>query len=246
MPGFGTRFPGVKLIHNHGAQAETTGETSRLLFRVFRVFRGRDLIVPMKKVAGLILAAGKSERMGRPKALLPFLGSCFLTHVLTEAAHSNLTDVKVVLGHHAEGILQALPEIRPRTLVNPDYHNGQLSSLQCGLRHFTSAGLDGVMVFLIDHPMIHRGLVNQLIESFSQNDSSIVIPSFEHRRGHPMILGAELFTELMAAPLDQGAVSVVRKHSHEILHLEVNEPGVLVDIDTPEAYDEHVVRLGKA
>jgi molybdenum cofactor cytidylyltransferase len=202
--------------------------------------------MPMKKVAGLILAAGKSERMGRPKALLPFLGSCFLTHVLTEAAHSNLTDVKVVLGHHAEGILQALPEIKLRTLVNPDYHNGQLSSLQCGLRHFTSAGLDGVMVFLIDHPMIHRGLVNQLIESFSQNDSSIVIPSFEHRRGHPMILGVKLFTELLAAPLDQGAVSVVRKHSYEILHLEVNEPGVLVDIDTPEAYDEHVVRLGKA
>ena len=65
----------------------------------------------MKKVAGLILAAGKSERMGRPKALLPFRGSCFLTHVLTEAAHSELTEVKVVLGHHAESVLQSLPEI---------------------------------------------------------------------------------------------------------------------------------------
>jgi molybdenum cofactor cytidylyltransferase len=113
------------------------------------------------------------------------------------------------------------------------------------LRHFGLAGLDGVMVFLIDHPMIYRGLVNQLIETFSQNDSSIVIPSFEHRRGHPMIFGVELFNELLAAPLDHGAVSVVRKHPNEILHLEVDEPGVLVDIDTPEAYEEHVVRLGK-
>jgi molybdenum cofactor cytidylyltransferase len=183
--------------------------------------------------------------MGRSKALLPFRGSCFLTHVLTEASRSNLTDVKVVLGHHAEAILQALPEIKPKAVVNPDYESGQLSSLQCGLKHLSSAGLDGVMVFLIDHPLIHRGLVNQLIETFSRNDVLIVIPSFEHRRGHPMIFGTELFSELLEAPLDQGAVSVVRKHPREILHLEVDEPGVLVDIDTPEAYEKHVVQVGQ-
>ena len=198
-----------------------------------------------KKIAGLILAAGKSVRMGRSKALLPFQGSCFLTHVLTEALCSNLNDVKVVLGHQAETILQTLPEIKPKALVNPDYEHGQLSSLQCGLKHLSSAGLDGVMVFLIDHPMIHRDLVNQLIKAFRRNDAKIVIPSFEHRRGHPMIFGAELFSELLAAPFDQGAVSVVRKHQHEILHLEVDEPGVLVDIDTPEAYEKHVVQLGQ-
>lgn len=198
-----------------------------------------------KRVVGLILAAGKSERMGRPKPLLPFRGSCFLTHVLTEASRSDLTDVKVVLGHHAESILQSLPEIKPKVLVNPDYEYGQLSSLQCGLKHLISAELDGVMVFLIDHPIIHRGLVNQLVEAFSRNDAKIVIPSFEHRRGHPMIFGAELFSELLATPLDQGAVGVVRKHHHEILHLEVDEPGVLVDIDTPEAYEKHVVQLGQ-
>lgn len=199
----------------------------------------------MKKVAGLILAAGKSERMGRPKPLLPFRGSCFLTHVLSEASRSNLNDVKIVLGHQAETLLQTLPEIEPRALINPDYEHGQLSSLQCGLKHLSSSRIDGVMVFLIDHPIIHRGLVNQLIEAFGRNDATIVIPSFEHRRGHPMIFAAQLFSELLAAPLDQGAVSVVRKHSHEILHLEVDEPGVLVDIDTPEAYEKHVVQLGQ-
>lgn len=199
----------------------------------------------MKKVAGLILAAGKSERMGRPKALLPFRGRCFLSHLLTEASSSNLIVVKVVLGHNAETILQALPEIKPKAVVNPDYEDGQLSSLQCGLNEVSSAGLHGVMVFLIDHPLIHRGLVNQLIEAFSRNNAKIVIPSFEHRRGHPMIFGADLFNELLAAPLDQGAVSVVRKHPDEILHLEVHDPGVLVDIDTPEAYEKHVVQSGQ-
>lgn len=198
-----------------------------------------------KKVGGLILAAGKSERMGRPKALLPFMGQCFLTHILTEASQSNLAEIKVVLGFQAEAILQAVPEIRPQTLINPDYESGQLSSLQCGLKHLRLAGLDGVMVFLIDHPNIHRGLVNQLIETFTKNDSPIVIPSFEHRRGHPMIFGGELFNELLVAPLDQGAVSVVRKREQDILHLDVDEPGVLIDIDTPEAYEEHVVKLGK-
>lgn len=198
-----------------------------------------------KKIAGLILAAGKSERMGRPKPLLPFRGSCFLTHVFTEASRSNLNDVWVVLGHQAEKLLQTLPEIEPKALVNPDYEHGQLTSLQCGLKQLSSAGLDGVMVFLIDHPIVHRGLVNQLVEAFRRNDAKIVIPSFQHRRGHPMIFGAELFRELLEAPLDQGAVSVVRKHPHEILHLEVDEPGVLVDIDTPEAYERHVVQFGQ-
>ncbi|MCI0419982.1 MAG: nucleotidyltransferase family protein [Acidobacteria bacterium] len=200
----------------------------------------------MKTVAGLILAAGKSERMGRPKALLPIFGECFLAHVFSEAVHSNLADVKVVLGHHAERILQALPEMKDRSFINPNYEAGQLSSLQCGLRQLGTVGIDGVMVLLIDHPLIHRDLINQLVEAFSRNDAPIVIPSFGHRGGHPMIFAAELFGELLAAPLDKGAVSVVRKHQHEILHLEVNEPGVLIDIDTPDAYDEQIVSLGKA
>ena len=199
----------------------------------------------MKKVAGLILAAGKSERMGRPKALLPFQKSCFLAHIVKEATHSELTCVKVVLGHESDAILKALPEIESNTILNRDYELGQLSSLQCGLKHLSSAQPEGVMVFLIDHPMIHRTLVNQLIDAFSRSTSPIVLPSFQHRRGHPMIFGVDLFNELLAAPLDQGAITVVRKHAHEILHLNVDEPGVLVDIDTPEAYEEHVVRLGK-
>jgi molybdenum cofactor cytidylyltransferase len=199
----------------------------------------------MKKVAGLILGAGKSERMGRPKALLPFQQTCFLTHILKEATHSELTCVRVVLGHQSDAILRALPEIEPNTILNRDYELGQLSSLQCGLRHLISAQPEGVMVFLIDHPMIHRTLVNQLIDAFSRSAAPIVLPSFQHRRGHPMIFGADLFNELLDAPLDQGAITVVRKHAHEILHLNVDEPGVLVDIDTPEAYEEHVVRLGK-
>ena len=200
----------------------------------------------IKAVAGLILSAGKSERMGRPKALLRFRGSCFLTHILKEAASSRLTDVKVVLGHDAQAILQELPEIEPRTIFNRQYGRGQLSSLQCGLEHFRSHSLDGVMVFLIDHPMIHHRLINRLLDAFSENDSPIVIPSFSRRRGHPMIFGADVFGELLSEPLEEGAVSVVRKHEHQILHLEVDDPGVLVDIDTPEAYEKHVVKPGKA
>src|SRR5262249_9017428 len=98
----------------------------------------------MKKVAGLILAAGKSERMGRPKALLPFMGSCFLTHLLTEAAHSDLADLRIVLGHDPEAILNALPEIKPNALINPRYEDGQLSSLQWGLKSVGWVALDGV------------------------------------------------------------------------------------------------------
>jgi molybdenum cofactor cytidylyltransferase len=199
----------------------------------------------MKTVAGLILAAGKSERMGRPKALLKVFGRSFLEHIVHEAENSALNSVTIVLGHQSHMVLDALPQFRVSSVINSEYELGQLSSLQCGLGSLAGRDIDGAMVFLIDHPFVHSLLINQLIEAFDSRPVSIVVPSFRHRRGHPMIFGFELFDELLRAPIDQGAFSVVRKHEDSILHLEVNEPGVLIDIDTPEAYNEFVVSAGK-
>jgi molybdenum cofactor cytidylyltransferase len=102
------------------------------------------------------------------------------------------------------------------------------------------------MVFLIDHPLVSTALIDELLTAFAQSSSLIAIPSFQDRRGHPMIFAKQLFAELLHAPLEQGAVAVVRKHHAEILHLTVNEPEVLIDIDTPEAYEEHIVGQGRA
>lgn len=199
----------------------------------------------MKSVAALILAAGKSARMGQPKSLLRVERKTFLERIVEEAEGAQLSGITIVLGHKANEILEALPQFRHRAVVNTGYELGQLSSLQLGLRTLSPASPDGVMVFLVDHPFVHRQLLNDLIEAFSTHEAPIVVPSFQNRRGHPMIFAASLFDELLRAPLDRGALSVVRKHQDRILHLVVNDPGVLIDIDTPEAYNEFVVLAGK-
>jgi molybdenum cofactor cytidylyltransferase len=199
----------------------------------------------MKSVAGLILAAGKSERMGSSKPLLKIYGKTFLEHIVEEARHSRLSLIRIVLGHHASGVLDTLPQFTNQAIINPEYEQGQLSSLQCGLRSLAGAPIEGLMVFLIDHPFVSSELLNQLITAFSEQRKTIVVPSFANRRGHPMIFASDLFPELLQAPLEEGAVSVVRRHQDQILHLNVGDPGVLIDIDTPEAYNEFVVRAGK-
>jgi molybdenum cofactor cytidylyltransferase len=198
----------------------------------------------MKSVAALILAAGKSERMGSPKPLLRIHGRTFLEKIAEEAQSSQLHPIRTVLGHRSSEILEVLPQFQESAVINPKYELGQLSSLQCGLRSLAETSLDGVMVFLIDHPFVHRDLANQLLRAFSAKTAPVVVPSFQNRRGHPMIFASSVFEELLRAPLDQGAVAVVKRHHAQILHLEVNDPGVLIDIDTPEDYNEFVVKAG--
>ena len=87
-----------------------------------------------KRVSGIILAAGRSQRMGRPKALLPIFGATFLEHIVRQIRASRLVDLKIVLGHQPEVILDRLPDLKPATVINSSYREGQLSSLQTGIR----------------------------------------------------------------------------------------------------------------
>ena len=189
-----------------------------------------------KRVAGIILAAGRSQRMGRPKALLPIFGATFLEHIVRQIRASRLADLKVVLGHQPETILDRLPDLKPATVVNSRYREGQLSSLQTGIRALDPETCDGLMLFLVDHPLVHPTLIDALLDCFSQGGHPIVIPSFRRRRGHPVLFARELFPELLAASPDEGAVAVVRQHRREIRHLEWQSDEILVDVDTPEAY----------
>jgi molybdenum cofactor cytidylyltransferase len=198
----------------------------------------------MVSIAGLLLAAGKSERMGRPKLMLDFRGKTFLEHIFEQASQSALTEVKVVIGHHAEWVQSRFPHLEGKWIVNPDYQRGQLSSLQCGLSSLNRNSIDGIMLFLIDHPFVNRMLINQLIESFEERRSLIIVPSYNRRRGHPVIFSRLLFDELSNASLDYRASDVIRSHENEIFYVEVGNPGVLVDIDTPEDYSRYVFPAG--
>ncbi len=197
----------------------------------------------IKNIAGLILAAGKSERMGKLKPLLPLDGETFISRIIRNIQSSGLSNWLVVLGHRHEEILSQSELPADHTIINPEYELGQLSSLKCGLRKLNGQKLDGVMVFLIDHPLISTPLINNLARHFSEAKSPIVIPTFLGKRGHPVIFGRGLFAELFSAPLDLGAKAVLRRHQSDILQVPVEDEGVLVDVDTQSDYEKLLRRF---
>lgn len=191
-----------------------------------------------QNVAGIVLAAGESSRMGRDKALLPLGNKTFLLHLI-ETFEGVVSPLLVVLGHHRQYIQEQIGDI-PGVLFlsNPDYPQGQLSSLQVALRHLKGESISGAVVCLVDHPLLSLKVIDSLLERFRESSAPIVIPTFQGRRGHPVVFNSSLFEELLNAPVDQGARVVVRRHGEELKLVEVDDGGILADIDRPGEYAE--------
>lgn len=193
-------------------------------------------------IVAVILSAGESSRMGRPKALLPIDGVRFVEKIVSTLKSTDVGNIIVVLGHNAEAIRRKISDLPVTILINHDYKQGQLSSLQVAIRHLESSGspVDGILVHLVDHPYIEAKLVNLMIDRFYETKKLIVVPRFQDRRGHPVIFARALFSELLAAGTDQGAKPVVHAHRDDTLEIDTDDKGVLIDIDTPEEYRLHV------
>ena len=189
--------------------------------------------------AGLILAAGESRRMGMPKALLLYRGETFLDRLIALFS-KRCSTVIVVLGAAAE-------EIRSRTtgsatfVVNHDYRLGQTSSMQCGLRALPEDAA-GVLFTLVDHPAVAPETIDALtadaaLADAPAADSALLrVPRYEGRRGHPVWFSRELIPEFLALEADGAARDVVRRHADRTLFVDVNDLGILADIDDPAAY----------
>jgi CTP:molybdopterin cytidylyltransferase MocA len=191
-------------------------------------------------IAAIILAAGKSERMGgRPKALLKFRGKTFLEHVLAAANDAGITTAVVVVGHHRDEIAAAFPTLN--LVFNPDYEQGMSTSVQAGLRTLT-AGITGAGIFLVDHPLIDAATVAMLARQLVP--AGIVLPVYQGRRGHPVFFGEDLFDEVLSLGAGQGLNIVVRKDPSRVTEVPVTNPGVLLDVDTPEEL-ENLLRRGE-
>ena len=182
-------------------------------------------------ISAIVLAAGKSERMGTPKALLPFRGKTFLENILDAVSQSAIQNTVVVVGHHRNEI-GAQVSI-PNFVFNPNYEQGMVTSFQAGIRALP-ADCSGAVIFLVDHPVVEVETINALVKNFAPN--RIVIPVFNGRRGHPVLFSAEVLQEILALPSSQGANIVVRKVPDRIFEVTVDAPGILVDIDTPEDF----------
>jgi molybdenum cofactor cytidylyltransferase len=185
-------------------------------------------------LAAVILSGGASSRMGSPKALLAYQGRPFLEHLLEVTVHPQIGVRRVVLGAHAEPIAKTIALAGDEIVINDDWESGQLSSIQSAIRSLPD-GTDGFLLCLIDHPLISKSLVNELIEQFYATPGKIVLPVYEGRRGHPVIFPAGLYQELLQAPADKGARAVVWAHAPgDILELPTNEEGCVLNLNDPE------------
>jgi molybdenum cofactor cytidylyltransferase len=192
-------------------------------------------------IVAVVLSAGESSRMGRPKALLPIDGQTFIERIVGALKRGGIERIVVVLGFNADALRQQISHLPVEILVNPDHKLGQLSSLQVAVRHLQAAqDCDGVMIHLVDHPYIEPKLVSLMLQRFDESKWSIVVPRHQGKRGHPVIFSRALFDELLDAPLDQGAKAVVNAHRQDTLEIETDDAGITVDIDTPELYRQHV------
>ena len=190
-------------------------------------------------LAAVILSGGASSRMGSPKALLPYQGRPFLEHLLEITKRPEITARKVVLGADADSIAKVIPLKANEIVINPDWEKGQLSSIQAGVRKIP-AGTDGMLLFLIDHPLISSALVGELIAQFYKSKKPIVLPVYEGRRGHPVIFAASLYDELLRAPLETGARAVVWAHAEEVDEVRTNEEGCVLNLNDPETLNRAI------
>jgi molybdenum cofactor cytidylyltransferase len=194
---------------------------------------GRGPSVGEVPFEAILLAAGESRRMGYPKPLLR-LGSRTFVEILAAAMLQSAARLIVVVGAHAGAVRGPIPA-DPRIAVvdNAHYLRGQLSSIKAALPHI-SADAGGVLIHLVDHPMVRAETFAALIDGYRRLGSPIVIARYQGRRGHPVLFARLVLGELAAAPEDQGARVVVDRDPARVAYVDVDDPGVLIDLDTPE------------
>ena len=191
-----------------------------------------------RNVAAVILAAGRSTRMGGPNKLLAELEGKKLVRIAAEQAlASKAGEVIVVTGHQAELVEQALSGLKVRFVRNPDFAGGLASSVKSGISA-VSANADGAVICLGDMPLIDAKLIDRLIEAFAPDRGNlIVVPVADGRRGNPVLWSRRFFNELMTLDGDIGARHLIAKHGEAVAEVPVDGESAFLDIDTPQALE---------
>ena len=207
-------------------------------------------------IRGIVLAAGASSRMGQAKAALPLgqTGETLIARVVRTLLRGGVLDVTVVAGAHIDAVRIAMPAFaeatagmpfapRARVIEHAGWQKGQLSSLHAGLAAIDGPLLEAALVTLVDVPLVQPSTVSAVIAEWRRTRAAIVRPADGDRHGHPVIFDESVFADLRAADLDAGAKSVFAKH--QVLNVEIKDPGAFIDVDKPGEYEEirHSSRL---
>ena len=196
-------------------------------------------------IAGVILAAGESSRMGRDKALLPWHGKTFVqAHIEVLYPHTEL--VIVVAGKNHGALAPAVYATGAFLVENPRPELGQFSSLQVGLREVLNRGRDGAIIGLVDRPPCKSETVAFLRERFLAGYSErkwAVVPEFGGKHGHPILAGREMIEAFLKAPVTSTAREVEHAVQKQIEYVPVSDPAVVMNVDTPEDYERLQIQV---
>jgi len=196
-------------------------------------------------IPAIVLAAGRSTRMGTAKAALPLdAGETFLTRIVRTFLEAGVDDVVVVVGHEPEAVVASFaPSGLPaRFVVNTDYDRGQLSSLVAGLAVIDRPGVIAALVTLVDVPLVSAATVRAVLERYRTTHAPIVRPTSGSRHGHPLLIDRSLFGEMRAGDPAAGAKPIVHAHASEAGDIPVDDEGAFTDIDTREEYEQAISR----
>ena len=195
-------------------------------------------------VSGVILAAGASRRLGRPKQLLDLGGEPLLRRTVRNAMDSTLVEVLLVLGSRANEIAASVGDLGQRTVINPRFAVGQSTSVLAGIGA-VAPDADAILIMLGDQPLVTEAALSRIVGRFRGGGVSIVQATYDGTPGNPVLFNRSLFAELLAVTGDEGARRVVRRHGAVVIGVEVGDVADVIDVDTEADYVHLLKRWGR-
>lgn len=183
----------------------------------------------------LVLAAGESRRMGRSKQLLPFENQTILETVIDHIVQSTVDETLVVLGSNREKIEEVIKDLPVKSVYNPSYKEGMLSSAQKGFGSLPEEA-EAALIFLGDQPKIPTSVIDQVIRAYHSSEKGIVLPVYDQKRGHPVLISTKYREEVAHLNHQIGLRELIHNHPEDILEVDLDSSSILEDIDTPEDY----------
>ena len=190
-------------------------------------------------ICAIVLAAGCSSRMGVQKLLLPFGQTTVISHIVRQVTSSMVEKTYVVVGHQARDVTRELAGSTVSIIYNQEYISGMLSSFRAGLRHI-SQQCSGILAVLGDQPTITSAIIDEMILASRATEKKIVVPVYNGRRGHPVIISTDYRDEILTNYDAVGLRGVLQEHKDDVFEMIVSNPAVLADMDCPADYQRRI------
>jgi molybdenum cofactor cytidylyltransferase len=183
----------------------------------------------------MILAAGESKRMGKPKLLLPYGEKTIIETIVETVVSSNVENTLIILGSDREKIEEKIKNSPVKIVYNRDFRSGMLSSVQCGFKAVPEE-TRAVLVVLGDQPKISADVINKLIDAYKSTGKGIVLPVYKKERGHPVLIDVKYGEEVENLSPEVGLRGTVYNHPEDILEVDIETPSIFQDIDDESDY----------